>query len=44
MFILHEAGAGQGQIAPRQLMDVAPTVLQRLGVPRPVGMGGEVFP
>lgn len=43
MFILREAGAGRGQIAPRQLMDVAPTVLHLLGVPRPAGMGGEVF-
>ena len=44
LFVLREAGRrGRGELRRRQLMDVAPTVLKRLGVPRPTGMQGRVL-
>ena len=44
LFVLREAGRkGRGEVRGRQLMDVAPTVLKRLGVPRPKGMQGRVL-
>ena len=44
LFVLHEAGRrGRGELRGCQLMDVAPTVLKRLGVPRPEGMQGRVL-
>ncbi|MCY3946610.1 MAG: alkaline phosphatase family protein [Anaerolineaceae bacterium] len=44
LFVLRGArGRGQGEVQGRQLMDVAPTILKRLGVPRPPGMQGQVL-
>ena len=44
LFALREArGRGRGEAQGRQLMDVAPTVLKRLGVPRPSGMQGRAI-
>ncbi len=44
LFVLREAGRrGRGELPGRQLMDVAPTLLKRLGVPRPPGMQGRVI-
>lgn len=44
LFVLREAGRrGRGELQGRQLMDVAPTVLKRLGVPRPPRMQGRVI-
>lgn len=42
LFVLREARRrGRGELRGRQLMDVAPTVLKRLRVARPVGMQGD---
>lgn len=44
MFILHEPGRpGAGRVNGHQLMDIAPTLLQRLGVPIPDTMQGKVI-
>ncbi|MDD9956026.1 MAG: alkaline phosphatase family protein [Anaerolineaceae bacterium] len=44
LFVLREArGRGQGKVQGRQLMDIAPTILKRLGVPRPPGMQGRAI-
>ncbi len=44
MFILHDPQArGLGQVSGRQLMDIAPTLLERLGLPIPAEMQGRVI-
>jgi predicted AlkP superfamily phosphohydrolase/phosphomutase len=44
MFILYEpARQGTGESAPRQLMDIAPTILQRMGLKIPGEMQGSVI-
>ena len=44
LFVLREArGRGRGEVQGRQLMDVAPTILKRLGVPRPPVMQGRLL-
>ncbi len=44
MFLLYEPGrSGRGQVATHQLMDIAPTVLQRMGVSIPPEMQGRVI-
>jgi predicted AlkP superfamily phosphohydrolase/phosphomutase len=44
MFILHDSQArGLGQVHGRQLMDIAPTLLDRLGLPIPAEMQGRVI-
>jgi predicted AlkP superfamily phosphohydrolase/phosphomutase len=44
LFILCEPGQrGMGQVAGHQLMDIAPTILQRLGVKVPGDMQGRVI-
>lgn len=45
MFILHEPGkTGAGQVAGHQLMDIAPTLLDRFGLPVPPEMQGRIIP
>ncbi|MBC8098562.1 MAG: alkaline phosphatase family protein [Armatimonadetes bacterium] len=44
MFIVYDPHQrGGGSSAPHQLMDIAPTVLSRLGVPIPDAMQGQAF-
>ena len=44
IFILHQAGAGQGRrIARVDILDVAPTVLELMGVPQPEDMSGKAI-
>ncbi len=44
MFILHEPGKkGAGQVSGHQLMDIAPTLLNRMDIPVPVEMQGRII-
>jgi len=43
MFLLYEPGRSGGQSPDRQLMDIAPTILQRMGVAIPGEMQGKAF-
>lgn len=44
MFILYDPRQhGKGQIPARQLMDIAPTLLKRMGVAVPATMQGKVI-
>ncbi len=44
LFVIREArGGGRGELQGKQLMDIAPTILRRLGVPRPPGMQGQAL-
>jgi predicted AlkP superfamily phosphohydrolase/phosphomutase len=44
MFILYEPGrTGDGQVSNHQLMDIAPTILDRMGLPVPHEMQGRII-
>ncbi|MEO1439928.1 MAG: alkaline phosphatase family protein [Chloroflexota bacterium] len=44
MFLLHDPTArGRGEIAPHQLMDIAPTILRHMGVDVPPDMQGRLI-
>ncbi|MAS36200.1 MAG: phosphodiesterase [Anaerolineaceae bacterium] len=44
MFVLYDPGkSGTGEVAGHQLMDIAPTILQRMGVRVPASMQGKVI-
>ena len=44
MFMLYEAGrSGMGEVQGQQLMDIAPTILQRMQVKIPAAMQGHVI-
>lgn len=45
MFILYEPGKrGAGRVSGHQLMDIAPTLLNRLGLPSVADMQGQILP
>ncbi|MBE2270232.1 MAG: phosphodiesterase, partial [Anaerolinea sp.] len=44
MFILYEPnGRGRGNVSGHQLMDIAPTLLDRMGVKSPLDMQGRII-
>lgn len=44
MFVLYEPGkTGEGQVSGQQLMDIAPTILDRMRIPVPKAMRGRII-